>query len=302
MSFTRIKDLDLEILSKMDDRELGRICSTDKYFAKLCQNNMFWKNRTVKRFGKYFGNNLDKYFLDSEKTTWRDYYISIIDFLEKIYSKKIFHYDGKRDDLKLLSNIIMQNDKILRKELETHYELQRWKEMLKLELINPNNAFGYYNIVDGDLELIRYLLKMNDVRIKPSIAIKEYLAEYEENEDRIEELKKLVKIVLADKRVTVDDVIQSIENILEDTDVRMQDYTILDLYLDYIIKQGAVEHFRDRIWVNNPDQQPLISHIYERISPYIQPALPKIFELLRNKKFSVLSYDKIMDFIEDESK
>ena len=83
--FTGIRDLDLEILSKLDDRELGRICSTDKYFRQLCTNEDFWRNRVVKRFGKYLG---DLETINSFRTkysyTWRKYYISLVDFLEKV--------------------------------------------------------------------------------------------------------------------------------------------------------------------------------------------------------------------------
>ena len=302
MSFTRIKDLDLEILSKMDDRELGRICSTDKYFSNLCKNDMFWKNRTIRRFAKYFGNDLEKYFLMSEKTTWRDYYISIVNFLENIYSGKIVYYGGNRKDLQLLVDMIQQNDKIFRKELGEHYDLGRWKDMLKLELINPNAAFEYYYLAGGDSDFIRYLLTMDDPRIKPHLALKEYLSDEKDNEDDIKAVKKLAKIILQDKRITVEDVIQSIENVMEETDIRIQDYTILDLYLDYIIKNEAVEQLRDRIWPNNPGQESLISHIYEVISPYLKTSFPKILSLLQTKKFSMLSYDKILDFIEEESK
>lgn len=256
---------------------------------------MFWKNRTIRRFGKYFGDNLEKYFLDSEKMTWREYYVSIVDLLEKIYSQQTFYY-GKREDLQLLLHMLRQNDKIFHRELENNYDQGRWKEMLNLELINPNSAFDYYELVGDNKaeEFVRYLLSLQDIRIKPSIAIKEYL--------KMEVPVALAEIILKDERVTVENVIQAIENILEDPDFRVGKYDILDLYLNYIIKNGATEQLRDRIWPNNPDQQPLISHIYEVISPYLKVSLPKIFEILRTKIFSILSYDKILDFIEEEAK
>ena len=298
MSFTRIKDLDLEILSKMDDRELGRICSTDKYFANLCKNDMFWKNRTIRRFGKYFGNELEKYFLKSEKKSWREYYVSIVDFLEKIYARRRVN-PGKRKELQLLLDMFRQNDKIFQRELIDRYDEGRWKEMLKLELINPNAVFDYYGLVGDEKkgeEFIRYLLSLQDIRIKPSITIKDFL--------RMEVPVALAEIILKDERVTVENVIQSIENILEDPDFNVDEYDVLDLYLNYIIKNGAAEQFRDRIWTNNRDQQDLILYIYQRISPYLDSSLSlsKIFEILRTKKFSVLGYDKILDFIEDEAK
>ena len=103
MSFSKIKDVDFEILSKLNDRELGKLCSTDKYFRELCRNDMFWRNRTINRFGKYLGGieGLNRYFLYSKLKTWREYYVSIIDFLEKSFSREL--YTINRQDLEILS-------------------------------------------------------------------------------------------------------------------------------------------------------------------------------------------------------
>jgi hypothetical protein len=151
MSFTRIKDLDLEILSKMNDRELGRVCSTDTYFRKLCKNDDFWRNRTTKRFGKYFGD-LIYHFQDTQIPTWREYYVLLVDFLEKVYTRQILRLGGRRD-LQLLLGMIKQNHKMLKEEIKKRFEKGLWKEMLKLELVNPNVAFDYYDhpLENGDI-------------------------------------------------------------------------------------------------------------------------------------------------------
>ena len=89
--FGKLKDIDFEILAKLNDRDLGKLCSTDKYFRNLCKNDTFWRNRVIGRFGKYLGGveSLHKYFSDSKLKTCREYYVSIIDFIEKnIFSSK----------------------------------------------------------------------------------------------------------------------------------------------------------------------------------------------------------------------
>ena len=128
MSFTRIKDVDLEILSKMNDRELGRICSTDIYFRNLCKNENFWRNRTIKRFTKYFGNKLNYYFQESQSPTWREYYISVVDFLEKVYNRHLVR-PGRRADLLLLLRMIRQNHETVREEIKKRFEKGLWRNV-----------------------------------------------------------------------------------------------------------------------------------------------------------------------------
>ena len=104
MNFTGIRDLDLEILKKLKDEELGKICSTNKYFRELCKNEDFWRNRTIERFSKYLGNvdEINKY-RQSRKLTWRLYYISLIDYLESFYQRNVKY--SKRDDLQIINNL-----------------------------------------------------------------------------------------------------------------------------------------------------------------------------------------------------
>jgi len=51
MALTGIKDLDLEILMNLPDRDLLNYCSTNKDIYNMCNNEMFWRKRYIKRFG-----------------------------------------------------------------------------------------------------------------------------------------------------------------------------------------------------------------------------------------------------------
>lgn len=45
MSFTGNKDIDYEIMAKLDDRSLFTFCLTNRYISELCKNDLFWKKR-----------------------------------------------------------------------------------------------------------------------------------------------------------------------------------------------------------------------------------------------------------------
>jgi len=46
------KDANFEILNKLDDKSLGRMCQVNPEFKKLCDDDMFWKNRIISLFGE----------------------------------------------------------------------------------------------------------------------------------------------------------------------------------------------------------------------------------------------------------
>ena len=76
MSFTKIKDVDLKILSELPDRDLLNVCITDKYAHMICQDEHFWRNRLVSKYG-------DKVFkYKPENMKWKNYYMQIIIDLE----------------------------------------------------------------------------------------------------------------------------------------------------------------------------------------------------------------------------
>ena len=297
MSFTRIKDVDLEILSKMNDRELGRICSTDKYFRNLCKNDDFWRNRTMKRFGKYFGDKLYYYFQETQLPTWREYYISVVDFLEKIYNRQLIRLGGRRD-LQLLVRMIKQNHEILKEEIKKRFEKGVWKEILKLELVNPNVAFDYYDhpLQNGEI-LIRYLLTLSDERIKPYVALKKYLdAELDLDQDEDYMIldtkirKKLAEMILDDARVNIENVSQIVADILPR--YHIEEFELFDLYLKYIVEKGGADKLREKILGKGNER--VIKHIYDVISPYLSSSLPKIQEILNTTQFSEYVYHSIL--------
>lgn len=45
MALTGIKDIDMKIIDNLNDEELGKVCSVNKYVSTLCNDEIFWINR-----------------------------------------------------------------------------------------------------------------------------------------------------------------------------------------------------------------------------------------------------------------
>ena len=84
--FTGIKDLDKELLLKMDDREFIRSCGLNTYFQNLCedQNQLLFKRKlhTLKP------EILNPYWIGS----WKLYYAHVVKTIARLYEKYKFIY------------------------------------------------------------------------------------------------------------------------------------------------------------------------------------------------------------------
>ncbi len=52
MSLTGIRDIDIQILLKLEDSELPRVCAVNKYVNKLCEHDDFWYRRIMNKIAK----------------------------------------------------------------------------------------------------------------------------------------------------------------------------------------------------------------------------------------------------------
>ncbi len=100
---TGIKDVDLKILEELNDQELFSFCLVNTEANKLCSNEVFWRNRFIKRFGKFSG-------IKPEKRSYKNFYLSLIKEL------------GKEIDIqdKDIHNLVSGLDKIKGKRYEIH--------------------------------------------------------------------------------------------------------------------------------------------------------------------------------------
>lgn len=72
-----IRDTDLFILSKLDDKDLFSTCLVNKAANKLCNDENFWRNRFLSKYGEMAA----KY--KPENRSWKKHYLQVVIDLEK---------------------------------------------------------------------------------------------------------------------------------------------------------------------------------------------------------------------------
>ena len=147
--FTGNKDTDFIILSQLSDRDLGAVCSVNRYAKKLCEDENFWRKRLymnpiivnlMKEFkdaqlpeDSFYKLVIDiKQFL--EYSSWKEFYFFLFhnedryirETVKDSVRTSIIRYNEKSHS-KFLSNINMKegpkwiNKDELRKELKREY-------------------------------------------------------------------------------------------------------------------------------------------------------------------------------------
>lgn len=61
MSLTGVRDVDIEILLRLEDSELPAVCSVNKYVNEICKSDAFWYRRLINRITKVRDENLKRY-------------------------------------------------------------------------------------------------------------------------------------------------------------------------------------------------------------------------------------------------
>jgi hypothetical protein len=142
------KYIDYEILYKLNDIDLGSMCKVNKYYRQIC-DDMFWMNRSLKRFSFVLGNieTMKKY--KTEKT-WKLYYIRLVDYLEKKYTNKPFYERPLRNDIKNIEQLFginYVNNYI--KHLH-NFDLDILKKDLENDFLNPNEYEEIFDILNTE--------------------------------------------------------------------------------------------------------------------------------------------------------
>lgn len=96
-----LRDTDLIILSKLNDKDLLSICLVNKAANKLCNYENFWRNRFINKYGEFASNKHNK----PEERSWKKHYLQVVFDLERFSiekfssPKKFFHYILWADNL-----------------------------------------------------------------------------------------------------------------------------------------------------------------------------------------------------------
>jgi len=298
MAFTGIRDVDLEILSKLDDSELGKMCSTDKYFRNLCKNDDFWRNRTIKRFGRYLGTveEINDFRKKVNIPTWRLYYISLVDFIyNTLYSEKQFANNGWRKDFYILNKDISENNENFINEISDNFKEGKWKKILGEDLINPNKFLDIFELYGDDRkEFVDYLLSLKDKRININNALSDLLYLSGEEDEQI------VKKFLNDPRISVEKIIDVVVNHSMNSPERYgYDEGLLKsfkMYLDLIKEKNGIVRLQEKIAEDEYINPEMLSYIYEYLGIHGNH-LSQIYDILKNKKMGDSDYIRILKFI-----
>lgn len=95
--FTGNKDTDFIILSNLEDKDLYNFCQTDRYIAKLCQDESFWMNRTLNRFRDLIDQeDIPKIKRDS---SWKDFYNDLVNSYKLLKTKYGYEVTNMLDEI-----------------------------------------------------------------------------------------------------------------------------------------------------------------------------------------------------------
>ena len=142
-----IKDTDLIILSKLDDKDLFSTCLVNKAANKLCNNEDFWRNRFVSKYGELAA----KY--KPVNRSWRNHYLKVIIDLEKFPNPVDF-----------LSHILWGSEGI-----ENSFYIEKPRDMFKDMIKAGTKRTKNWTPLSKAPEWVTtnlWLLKLGDLKVK----------------------------------------------------------------------------------------------------------------------------------------
>jgi len=103
--FTGYPTTDILILEELSDRDLINVCATNKYLNGLCNNESFWMNRVLQKYGDLLGSGvyIGRNYIPMG-TTWKQYYIWLGDLEHNVIKMDELQSAYNREDLEILSH------------------------------------------------------------------------------------------------------------------------------------------------------------------------------------------------------
>lgn len=86
-SLTGLKDVDRFIIDQLSDREVLEFCKTSKYSNEKICDETFFRNRVI----THYSNTL-KYKDKVKKRNWKNYFLSLVYYIDKLNSEYQFNY------------------------------------------------------------------------------------------------------------------------------------------------------------------------------------------------------------------
>ena len=149
-----IRDLDREILSKIDDREVLKVCSIDKYTWNTICDDLFLNRRLIAKYPE-----IEQYKMKDE--SWKSFFLRSIHYI--VLLKEKYNYDYTFGDFVTQYNLL--------KDTENKYLLltqAAWEGDLMLVIWSLKNGADIHTRKDaalrlasrdGHLEVVKYLVE-----------------------------------------------------------------------------------------------------------------------------------------------
>jgi ankyrin repeat protein len=149
MSFLTGRDTDLLILEKLNDRDLLNICLINKEANKLCNNEIFWRKRFLKKWGT----------TEIKPESWKKFYLTTLKYLDGIIlDKNMEKY--RKDNYKAYLTNDNRMERALLKAVKNG-EINIIKLILEkgnTEHLNFNNAM-YLAAENGDINIVNLMIE-----------------------------------------------------------------------------------------------------------------------------------------------
>ena len=163
---TESKDVNLLIMERLEDRQVIKLCLVNKAAKRLCDNETFWRNRFIRKYGQ---ENM-KHFKDSEKT-WKKIYLTLIKYddlsrykgqalelVAKIGDKELadfYLYNGGQEEIgSAMSEAILAGHTAL-----VYHLIKRGNEIFGPDDMDQFKDEGLTDAAEaGNVELVNYFI------------------------------------------------------------------------------------------------------------------------------------------------
>lgn len=155
VKFTGMKDVDLMIMDRIeDDKTLLDFCSINKYANNLCNDEIFWKKRTLKKYPKYL--------IYADIDNWKTYYIWLTTHLNAPNKGEVFLNSLKQNKKDISLNMLDKYPEAILEWLDNKKNKKKLSFNHKKYKDIKLNIFGkafYFTVIDGNSKILSKFLK-----------------------------------------------------------------------------------------------------------------------------------------------
>lgn len=156
------KNVDLLILNQLEDKDLISVCQANTIAHTLCQDEGFWLNRIIVKFGI----SLDILKQYKGDRSWSEYYIKDLRKINKYNASKILTEEPNRLDHIIVARSILPQSKILLKytlsnaSKNGHLDIVKYLVSNGVEINFANNTPLRSAVKNGHLDVVKYLISV----------------------------------------------------------------------------------------------------------------------------------------------